>query len=104
MIKKRLRCGNGADERLRKHAKTGHCIVKSKAISLTMEPTLATHWQVGPKAFYLEPWLIIGSVMLWLTVLPLAGLVWSGATLARRTHLVDALGSLSELRPTHGPL
>ena len=89
---------------MRKHAKTGHCIVKSKAISPTMEPTLAAHWHVGPKAFYLEPWLIIGSVMLWLAVLPLAGLVWSGATLARRAHLMDALGSLSELRPTHGPL
>jgi hypothetical protein len=79
---------------LRKHAKTGHCIVKRKSISPTIELTSATHWPVGPKAFYLEPWLIIGSVMLWLAVLPLAGLVWSGTTLARRTHLIDALGSL----------
>ena len=45
------------------------------------------HWHIGPKAFYIEPWLIVGSVILWLAVLPLAGLVWSGTTLAKRIHL-----------------
>ena len=41
---------------------------------------------VGAKAFYLEPWLILGSFLLWLVVLPFAGLVWSGAELSRRVH------------------
>jgi hypothetical protein len=40
--------------------------------------------QIGLKAFYLEPWLILGSFVLWLTVLPFAGLVWSGTTLLKR--------------------
>ena len=41
---------------------------------------------IGSKAFYLEPWLILGSFLLWLVVLPFAGLVWSGDVLSRRVH------------------
>ena len=41
---------------------------------------------VGLKVYYLEPWLILGSFLFWLLVLPFAGLVWSGATLARLGH------------------
>jgi hypothetical protein len=62
--------------------------VKTMPTFPIIEPQLAMHRHLGPKAFYLEPWLIIGSVILWLAVLPLAGLVWSGTTLAKRTHLM----------------
>jgi hypothetical protein len=41
---------------------------------------------IGPKAFFLEPWLILGAALLWLAVLPFAGLVWSGTTFTRRVH------------------
>ena len=40
--------------------------------------------RVGAKAFYIEPWLILGASLLWVLVLPLAGLFWSGNALARR--------------------
>jgi len=40
----------------------------------------------GPKAFLLEPLLIVGAFLLWLLILPLAMLVWSGNTLMRRVH------------------
>ena len=40
--------------------------------------------QLGPKAFFLEPVLILGSSILWLAVLPFAGLLWSGVTLFKR--------------------
>jgi hypothetical protein len=43
--------------------------------------------KVGAKAFYLEPWLICGSALLWLAVLPLASLLWSGREIARLAHL-----------------
>ena len=41
---------------------------------------------LGPKMFYLEPWLVLGSSILWLLVLPFAGLVWSSTLLARRAN------------------
>jgi 4-amino-4-deoxy-L-arabinose transferase-like glycosyltransferase len=41
---------------------------------------------IGSKAYYLEPWLILGSFLFWLLVLPFAGLVWSGTALARFRH------------------
>jgi hypothetical protein len=37
------------------------------------------------KRFHLEPWLVLGSPILWLLVLPFAGPLWSGTLLARRT-------------------
>lgn len=48
----------------------------------------ATQRPMGPKAFFLEPCLIVGSAILWLAVLPFAGLIWSGTALAKRTHLL----------------
>ena len=36
---------------------------------------------LGPKAIFVEPLLILGSSILWLAVLPFAGLFWSGITL-----------------------
>ena len=47
---------------------------------------LSLSQQMGRKAFYLEPFLILGASMLWMTVLPLAALVWSGGALAKRVH------------------
>jgi hypothetical protein len=47
------------------------------------EVTPPSH-RLGPKAVYLEPVLILGSFILWLTVLPFAGLVCSGASLFKR--------------------
>jgi hypothetical protein len=47
--------------------------------------------QIGLKAFYLEPWLILGSFVLWLTVLPFAGLLWSGATLLKRIETLPLM-------------
>ncbi len=38
----------------------------------------------GARAFYLEPLLVLGSIVLWLLVLPFAGLVCSAVALARR--------------------
>jgi hypothetical protein len=45
--------------------------------------------RIGLKAFYLEPWLILGSFVLWLTVLPFAGLRWSGAALLKRIETLS---------------
>lgn len=39
---------------------------------------------LGLKAFYLEPLLVLGASILWLAVLPFAGLFWSGDTLLKR--------------------
>ena len=40
---------------------------------------------MGLKAIFVEPLLIIGSSLLWLAVLPFAGLFFSGAVLLKRT-------------------
>jgi hypothetical protein len=48
--------------------------------------TARYHRRRGPKALFLEPLLILGASLLWLVVLPLAGILWSGNTLARRAH------------------
>lgn len=42
--------------------------------AINSESLPATH-HIGAKAFYLEPWLVLGSSLLWLVVLPFAGLV-----------------------------
>jgi len=62
----------------------------SKAVA---EITPSSH-RLGPKAIYLEPLLILGSFVLWLTVLPFAALLWSGATLFKRVlTLLDGAGA-----------
>ena len=45
----------------------------------------------GAKAFFLEPLLVLGSFLLWLVVLPLAGLLWSGAILWKRPAVPDSM-------------
>lgn len=42
--------------------------------AIDSESLPATH-HIGAKAFYLEPLLVLGSSLLWLVVLPFAGLV-----------------------------
>jgi hypothetical protein len=41
---------------------------------------------LGVKAYYLEPWLILGSSLFWLLVLPCAGLVLSASALTKRIY------------------
>ncbi len=40
--------------------------------------------RIGPKAFFVEPFLMLGAAFLWFTVLPFAGLFCSGAVLAKK--------------------
>jgi hypothetical protein len=43
-----------------------------------------SHRDIGLKAFFVEPFLVLGAALLWLAVLPFAGLYCSGAALAKK--------------------
>jgi hypothetical protein len=57
--------------------------VRSASDPLATKAYSPPHRHIGPKAFYLEPWLILGASLLWAAVLPLGALVWSGTALAK---------------------
>lgn len=68
------------------HTIATRCLgVKKKSYSppISAEPIPVHH--LGPKAFFLEPLLVLGSSILWVAVLPCAGLFWSVAVLWKRT-------------------
>ncbi len=75
--------------------------MNSQSISPPNEPEFPTRQRIGAKAFYLEPWLVLASIILWLAVLPFAGLAWSAAALATRIHAhVDGAGRSQATRST----
>jgi hypothetical protein len=60
--------------------------VKSKSNPPVAEAYSSSHWHLGLKAFYLEPLLILGASLLWVAVLPLAAIVWSGTALTKMSR------------------
>ena len=80
----RLRCCKELVVRLKLGTQSYGISVKTKFPPEAVAEATPPSREIGLKAFYLEPWLILGSFVLWLTVLPFAGLLWSGATLFKR--------------------
>lgn len=75
-------------------------MVRNETYRAPKEATILDR-QIGPKAFYLEPLLILGSFLLWLVVLPFAGLFWSGIALLKwvRADNPDFSRVLTDARP-----
>ncbi len=100
-----LRCCNPAVLPLNCDLVNRIVLVKMKSYSPAIKVSeLRPVHHIGPKAFFVEPLLILGSSILWLAVLPFAGLFWSGATLWKRAaHTLPTIHCSRENDTAIGP-